>query len=503
MKIIGQSIQTEQEMQNLAALVARFCFAGDVILLKGTLGMGKSTFARAFIQALAGKEITVPSPTFTLVQTYNETRLNVAHVDAYRLQTADDFDGLDLFDYFDHGITLIEWPENVEEALPKSQALASHMMESEKGDVLTLEIKAGLAGENSRELVLSAAGSWVNRFGLMFKEKAEHLRMATAENRLAFLKRIGLENAKIENVNGALSCRTYYRIETAKGSRILMDAPPPMENVKPFLKVLDIYKAAGVHVPFIDEKDEEQGYLLMEDFGGTPLSAVTNEAEQKAWLKACADMLVGIYHKAQKDEIPVYGEKAMFNEASRYVDWYLPYETGHAVPLEDRAQFARIWQNLLPLAMNVPQTVSHWDFHSDNLMKIENIPCVQNIGVLDFQDAHKAPITFDLACLLEDRWQKPLSAELKAEIISYMVEKLEGEVTLQAFMESYNVVMLHRMLKITGLYNRASKRDGRQDLPWDMEKVWHAIHQTLEAPYLAELKAFMQKQQNKEVRAAS
>lgn len=507
------SLSNEQQMKDLAALVARFAYAGDILLLKGTLGMGKSTFARAFIQTLAGKKVTVPSPTFTLVQTYHETRLNVAHVDAYRLQSGDDFEGLDLQDYFEHGITLIEWPENIEEALPQSTPLKVVMMESEVADVLTIEITDGGDDEEDTRLVsLKAEGSWASRFGLMFTEEAESTRDVSDENRRAFLQTLGLQDVHLEPVDGALSCRTYYRLNVndhgaEKGnlehSRILMDAPPPMEDVKPFLSALKNYANAGVHVPTVYGEDVQNGYLLLEDFGSMPLSQLADESAQKAWLKACVDVLLMMYHKGDTAKLDVYDENIMFAEASRYVDWYLPYETGCAVPLEERAAFAHLWQKLAPLAVQVPFSLTHWDFHSDNLMKIAEEPCAQNVGVIDFQDSLKGPITFDLCCLLEDRHQKPLSVALKEEIIQYMLEKLDGQVSYEAFMQSYHIGLLHRLFKITGLYNRATKRDGRTGLPWDMEKVWAAIHTILQEPYMKEMKDFVERVDERLALAAS
>lgn len=504
MSEIQQVLAGEQQTIDLARRVARYVVAGDVIRLEGDLGMGKSTFARAFIQALAGESITVPSPTFTIVQTYTETRLPVAHVDAYRLQHSEELDGLDLFDYFDHGVSLIEWPQNVDEALPQGKPLKHHVMENEEGDVLTVQLESD--GEGARKVTLKAVGSWAMRFGLMFAKGAD--RPVTHEGRMAFLAENGLGDAELENVNGALSFRTYYRLQTEEGSRILMDAPPPMEDVKPFIKIGKVYEDVGVHVPKIYASDEKNGYLLLEDFGGTPLSILETEAEQKAWLEKCVDLLVLMANAQNPEGGMEYTKNSAFGEAFRYTDWYLPYETGHATESGDRQAFQDIWSELYEKAVKVPFALSHWDFHSDNLMKIADEPSVENIGVLDFQDARFAPITFDLACLLEDRWQKPLSKELKVSIIKYMYDQLnvdvsDTSVSFDDFMASYRVVMIHRMLKITGLFNRASKRDGRTDLPWDMPKVWQATAEALQGAECTKLKVLMERLSPKELNVES
>ena len=492
---VEKILHGEQETIKLAKSIARYVVTGDIIRLEGTLGMGKSTFARAFIQELAGQEITVPSPTFTIVQTYEETRLPVAHVDAYRLQSGEDLENLDLFDYFDHGITLIEWPQNVEEALPKKTVPDYVMAAREESDVLTVHLEP--EGEDARKVTLSANGTWCNRFGLALGQEAT--RLPNEENRRAFLEAYGLEDAKLAQIGKPLSFRTYWRVEKDGKRWVLMDSPPPMEDVASVVKWQKVYQSVGIHVAHVAENDMEKGFLLLEDFGDVMLSDLEGDDEAvKAWLESCVDLLIQATKIEKPEDTQVYDFNTAFEEAVRYVDWYLPYETGHATDMGARAQFKQIWQKLYELSAKVPFMISHWDFHNQNLMTITGDegktlpPTMENVGVLDFQDARFAPVSFDLACLLEDRWQKPLNPELKRQLIQRFVDALDG-VSYDEFMVSYNICTLFRCLKITGLYNRASKRDGRTGLPWNMALIWQTIVRALEQPECAELKALMAK----------
>ena len=148
----------EKDTENLAREIARYTFAGDFIRLEGTLGMGKTTFARAFIRALAGDDdLAVPSPTFNLMQVYDETRLPVVHVDAYRMGDGSELEMLDLDSYYENGVTLMEWCSNVEDGLPGYKTPKRYVMESEVGDFLTIELSEIEGAVDSRQVTLTSS----------------------------------------------------------------------------------------------------------------------------------------------------------------------------------------------------------------------------------------------------------------------------------------------------------------------------------------------------------
>jgi len=492
-----KQISSVAEMENLAALVAKYVFVGDVICLQGDLGVGKTTFSRAFIQAMAGEEIAVPSPTFTLVQTYMQTRLPVAHVDAYRLSSSDELHELDLQEFYEGGVTLVEWAEKVADALPDLTLPKGYITAGETPDKLTIQIEEG-AEEEQRTVKLVAEGTWRNRFGIMSHETS---RPVTEEGRREFLDNIGVVATDMPSIADQFSFRRYFRIETTEGTRVIMDAPPPMENVKPFLKQHQLFSSLGVHVPTVYAKDEEKGYLLLEDFGDFPFSkGLDGNADKMAWLERMVDLLVHIA-KQPKADILQYNFQTVWGEACRYTDWTLPYMHGHATSPSDREAYRRAWMDVYDDIMAVPQGITHWDCHADNLMMVGDTlqDGFDSIGVLDFQDARMAPVSFDLACFLQDRWQTPLGDEVEQQLIRRFVDGLDGAVTMEKFMASYHLVSLHRFLMVTGLYTRAKNRDGRVNMPWKMGGLWKIIGKNAQHPACAPIARFVEQMTPREI----
>lgn len=138
----------EAATQALGARLARLARPGDVILLFGTLGTGKSTLARAFIRALTSPDEEVPSPTFTLVQAYETETADIWHFDLYRLDKPEDAYELGIEDAFLDGVSLIEWPERLGGLAPRRR--------------LDLSLETGGA-ETARRATLISHGQWDDR----------------------------------------------------------------------------------------------------------------------------------------------------------------------------------------------------------------------------------------------------------------------------------------------------------------------------------------------------
>ena len=154
-------LKTQEDTEKLAKKVAKFAVSGDLITLSGTLGMGKTTFARAFIRTLASDEdLIVPSPTFTLMQPYETTRIPVAHIDAYRMSDGEEIHMLDVEPYFAHGLTLIEWPEKIADALPVGRDICAIDDTSEQGDRLDIIL---IEKDGVRQAKCVAYGTWHTR----------------------------------------------------------------------------------------------------------------------------------------------------------------------------------------------------------------------------------------------------------------------------------------------------------------------------------------------------
>lgn len=476
--------KNESETESLAREIARYAVAGDFIRLEGTLGMGKTTFARAFIRALAGDEaLAVPSPTFNLMQVYDETRLPVVHVDAYRMADASELHMLDLEPYYANGVTLMEWCSNVEEGLPQYEPPQRYVMESEVGDFLTVELADYENNPDQRQITLKANGTWRERFGLL---PADVMRPQTQKGRQAFLKSCGYEDVSLTPTSPDCSFRTYYRFEEKGEKRIVMDAPPPVEKVSDFTTMVKFYQEIGLKVPHVFAEDTKGGYLLLEDLGDTSLNKMCQDTEkQKDWLSVAIDTLIHVAN-APKADVWHYTADSMWQEAKRFTDWYLPYVTGHATHIADREAFKNAWFTCFEKVKNLPQTTCHYDYHVDNLMCMGDEPKVDNLGLIDFQDARIGPVSLDVACLLEDRF--PAGAPLREELRQRFLSGLDEKVSYDDFMAGYYLCLLHRFFKITGLLVRLQERDKRQNVMGRMDEVWQTIHKCLEHEACAPIK---------------
>tara|TARA_R110000868_G_scaffold218576_2_gene469106 strand:+ start:35123 stop:36670 length:1548 start_codon:yes stop_codon:yes gene_type:complete len=490
------TLKGEEATLALARQVARYAVCGDFIRLDGTLGTGKTTFARQFIRSLAGDDnLAVPSPTFNLIQTYHETRLPVAHVDAYRMADPSEIEMLDLEDYYEHGVVVMEWAQNVEDCLPTFIPPKRHIMETEVGDLLTITLEED--GFDARKVTLHATGTWLKRFGL-FVEGV--MRPQCEQGRDAFMTSLGFNGAKLEATSPDCSFRTYYRTNIEGEDLIVMDAPPPVEDVLPFVDMTKYLQELSISAPAIKGADMEKGYLLLEDLGTVPFSlACKDKAAQEKWLEKAVDLLAHIAnHKTAN--VWDYDSATPWVEAQRYTDWYLPSITGHATDVSDREEFKQAWLSLWPILNKLPKTTCHWDFHVDNLIAIEDLDAGEtgfdDVGVIDYQDARVGPICMDIACLLEDRF--PAGADLKGKLIERFLEKLNADVSLEDFMAGYNICVAHRFFKITGLLVRLEQRDERIGATARMGQVWETLHTALKHPALAPVAQVFSKISNQE-----
>ncbi|MGE5548274.1 MAG: tRNA (adenosine(37)-N6)-threonylcarbamoyltransferase complex ATPase subunit type 1 TsaE [Solirubrobacterales bacterium] len=148
---LSLDLADEAATRRLGERLAGLARAGDVIALDGTLGTGKSTLARAFVRALTDPDEDVPSPTFTLVQTYESEAGTIWHFDLYRLEKAEDAFELGIEDAFVDGLCLIEWPDRLGRLMPRAH--------------LVVALESGASETARRATLTSHAGAWDDRIG--------------------------------------------------------------------------------------------------------------------------------------------------------------------------------------------------------------------------------------------------------------------------------------------------------------------------------------------------
>jgi hypothetical protein len=288
-----------------------------------------------------------------------------------------------------------------------------------------------------------------------------------------FLDAAGWGNATVAPLAGDASFRRYFRVSSSGRVAVLMDAPPPHEDPRPFLTVAGWLLDRRLRPPTILASDVERGLVLLEDFGNDRMrEAIEARPETEARLYAQAvDVLVALRAHPAGPFAP-YDEVLLQREAALFLDWYCP--AVGIVP--DRAGYAAAWAAVLDHACSaVPVTVLR-DYHAENLMLAG-----EDLGLLDFQDALAGHPAYDLVSLLQDA-RRDVDPALETEMLArYRTATGEGA----PFLDAYHVLGAQRSAKIIGIFTRLWKRDGKSRYPALCPRVWAYLERDLAQPVLA------------------
>lgn len=319
-----------------------------------------------------------------------------------------------------------------------------------------------------------------------------------------FLARHGWAGAERRPLAGDASFRRYERLSNAAGATIvLMDAPPPHEDVRPYLALARHLVSIGLSAPRVHAADETAGLLLIEDLGDANMAALVERAEDARALYVLAlDTLIALHRhpRARAIAVPIYDDARMLSEAMVLLDWYLPALTGAPVAEGVRADYRARWQAVLPRARGVPSSLVLRDFFPDNLMLLRERAGIAACGLLDFQDAVIGPVTYDLVSLLEDA-RRDVPAELQATLIARYLAAFPA-LERQAFAASYAIMGAQRNLRILGVFTRLCVRDGK---PWYLDhipRIWRLIERDTAHPALEPVREWLARQLPREMRRA-
>ena len=470
---------------------------GDTLALDGDLGAGKTTFARALIRALTGDTgLEVPSPTFTLVQSYAAPRFDVAHFDLYRLNESSELDELGLDAALTRGIAVIEWPERGGDLI-SPERLSISLSEGTRDDL--------------RNAVITAPGSL-------------ELRLQRLGEIRDFLQACGWggSGTHVSYLQGDASARRYARLKRDDGRRaILMDAPrqpdgPPIrdgmpysriallaEDVRAFVAIALALDASGFSTPKILAHDLNRGLLLIEDFGDAVFGAEVAKGRDQAelWTRA-TDTLVALRGTApattiQLPDSSIYQMPSLdlgvfLIEAELLIDWYWPAVFGKPVADATRQSFINAWTNTADRVLATPRGWMLRDFHSPNLIALDGRAAPRDTGLIDFQDALIGPHAYDLVSLLQDaRLDVPPDTE-QAMLERYVTRIAAREDGFDAgqFRFTYAALGAQRNTKILGIFARLAKRDGKRQYLAHIPRIWGYLARSLAHPDLAELRAW-------------
>ena len=481
-------VQDEAGLGRFAAALARVVCAGDVLRLVGPMGAGKTTLVQHVLRAM-GWDGAVPSPTYTLMQTYATARFNVAHLDCYRLTSPAELVPLGLEPYLNFGVVIAEWPEKAGALLAadKPDMLPYHINSIENPGVLTLTI-AG-EGSGARTISLQASASWARRLSLLPRLGVEVGGMANlgrkAGEREAFLDGIGLQDYTLQGQGGDWSGRSYARVTLADGStRMLMDAPPPIESVREYADVAAYYRSIGLCAAQVYGRDDARGFLLTDDFGDKTLFAAMAEGEQLPWFKVAAEALA-----VQCQAVPpawgrAYTRTDWWVEAVRFPNWYMPYATGHATALEDYARWQALMLPLYEIVNATPRGLMMWDCQSPNLMLVHNEPRIENLALIDHQDARIAPVGQDVGLLVRNI-RTPRTDAAEETVVAELVARLGIDETI--LRRALAVGAFHHMMRILGGLTRLAVRDGRPaPAQAYLKRTWEVAEQCAADPLVAD-----------------
>jgi aminoglycoside/choline kinase family phosphotransferase len=313
--------------------------------------------------------------------------------------------------------------------------------------------------------------------------------MTRSDARLALIedwlsRELRLAAQRIEPASSDASFRRYFRVFGAHGTWIVMDAPPEKEDVRPYLKVSALLESLGVHVPHVYETDAARGLLLLEDLGTTLyLDRLSSGADPQPLYTDALAALAAIQLRggAASRELAPYDSAALARELDLMPEWFLARHLGIEITPAEAELIGASHAFLIREALAQPQVFVHRDYHARNLMVVPG----RNPGIIDFQDALRGPVGYDLVSLLKDcyiawprarvlEWLRGYRAGLGAAgATGGMAGASEAE-----FLRWFDLIGVQRHIKVLGIFCRLWYRDGKRGYLADLPRVLAYVRET-------------------------
>lgn len=302
-----------------------------------------------------------------------------------------------------------------------------------------------------------------------------------------FLAECGWEGAEIRPLAGDASFRRYFRVLRGSDRAVLMDAPPPHEDPRPFVAIANWLEESGLVAPRILGADLERGLLLLDDLGDARMRETLDDdpTRERELYEIAIDVLVHLHRQAPMAGLPPHGLAEWLTELDLFIDWY-----GPAVGLDnlDRDSWRAAWGAVLGAVANdgLGPVVVLRDYHAENVMLVAGKTGIAHFGLLDFQDALAGHPAYDVVSILEDaRRDVPASIE-RAMIDRYVAETGADE----RFERAYWALAAQRNTRILGVFCRLWKRDGKAHYKQFQPRMWGLLERDLAHPGLAPVKAW-------------
>jgi N-acetylmuramate 1-kinase len=489
-------LDSEEDTVALARWLAGFTRPGDMLVLSGELGAGKTALARAFLRAATGEpELETPSPTFTILQNYDGAEWPIVHADFYRLADPEDLRQIGFSEAVQGAVTLVEWGERVASALPAER------------------LELSLAFDEARSLDARIAE---------FRPRGHNMtaRFKAARAVESLLELAGWSEAKRTRMFGDASTRAYERLTDAQGrTAILMIAPPrapgpPLRfgrsyaeiarlstDIRAFLAVAEGLRSLGYSAPRVYAHIVADGLALVEDFGSETI-VDANGANPSRYAEAAA-LLADLHMRAlprdllfegEVHTLPVYDLDAMLIEVELALDWYTPAIARGAPSSGARMQFLGLWREILSPPLAGPLTWTLRDYHSPNIHWLAERNGLARLGLIDFQDALLGPPAYDVASLLQDARQ-PVPGDVEARLLALYGRRrgqADPSFDFETFVAHYAVMGAQRATKILGLFMRLDRRDGKPQYLKLLPRIEQTLARNLAHPTLEPLRRWFE-----------
>jgi N-acetylmuramate 1-kinase len=324
-----------------------------------------------------------------------------------------------------------------------------------------------------------------------------------ADPRLQKLERwiAGLPGPPVERIVPAsadASFRRYFRVHRGDGTQIAMDAPPERESLDAWLRVVRILAATGVHVPPVIAVDAEQGFVLIGDLGRQHyLEALGHGADPEPLYADAVDALVRMQSgdAAGVAELPPYDRELLMRELELFPEWFLSRHLALAPDDGERDAITAAFHWLSDEALAQPVVLVHRDYHSRNLLVRPD----GNPGIVDFQDAVRGPISYDLVSLLKDCYVVWPKKRVVAWLDRYREKAAAAGLDVgrdrAEFLRWFDRMGLQRHLKVLGIFARLWHRDNKSGYLVDLPRVLdYTLEATAAIPELAEFDAYLRRQ---------
>ncbi|MFP5374461.1 MAG: aminoglycoside phosphotransferase family protein [Gammaproteobacteria bacterium] len=266
----------------------------------------------------------------------------------------------------------------------------------------------------------------------------------------------------LERASADAGFRSYWRARRGDGgSLVLMDSPPALEDVRPWLRIRDLLDAGGVRVPRVLARDVQAGFLLLEDLGAaTCLQALAaGDARPDAVFEAAVGQLLRLQAIAPPDDLPDYDAALLTRELRLFDEWFLGRHLGLALDCAALETLEGVYRRLVDAALAQPRVLVHRDFMPRNLMPVDDGP-----AVLDFQDAVRGPLAYDPLCLFKDAFLSWPQADVERWLRDYHARARAAGLPVpdwQRFERDLDWIGVQRHLKVIGIFARLRHRDGK------------------------------------------